>query len=80
MEILQVDRVWDVALIGFGDMGHALASYNGFGNRGFKIKLIFDNDPNKIGESMGDYTILDATNMKEERSGNEPLKKMPAGS
>src|SRR4030042_140590 len=44
-EILHVDRVWEVALVGAGDMGHALASYNGFNHRGFEIKVIFDSDP-----------------------------------
>src|SRR3989304_9588404 len=36
-EILKVDRIWEVALIGVGGIGHALARYNGFTDRGFKI-------------------------------------------
>ena len=65
-EILKVDRVWEVALIGAGDMGHALASYNGFNQRGFQIKLIFDNDTEKIGQEIGSYTVLDSETMKSE--------------
>ena len=38
-EILQVERVWDVALIGMGDMGHALARYQGFSDRGFRVTI-----------------------------------------
>jgi len=65
-EILQVDRVWDVALVGAGDMGHALASYQGFNHRGFQIKLIFDNDPEKLGSYIGDYKVMDIADMNEE--------------
>ncbi len=62
-EILRVNRVWDVALVGAGDMGHALARYQGFANRGFCIAMIFDNDPAKIGQKVGDYVIEDATKL-----------------
>ncbi len=34
-EILHVDRMWDVVLVGAGDLGNALASYKGFAGRGF---------------------------------------------
>jgi redox-sensing transcriptional repressor len=59
--ILKVDRVWDAALIGMGDMGHALARYNGFTNRGFHVVMVFDNDPNKIGQKVGEFEILSTT-------------------
>ncbi len=36
-EILRVEHVWDVALVGMGDMGHALARYPGFGDQGFRV-------------------------------------------
>ncbi|MCX7609491.1 MAG: redox-sensing transcriptional repressor Rex [Anaerolineales bacterium] len=64
-EILQVDRVWDVAIIGMGDVGHALARYQGFKNRGFRVAMVFDNDPQKIGKQVGEFTILDAAHMVE---------------
>ncbi|MEA3439330.1 MAG: redox-sensing transcriptional repressor Rex [Chloroflexota bacterium] len=57
--ILRVDKVWDVALIGAGDAGHAIANYQGFANRGFRVAMIFDNDKEKIGSKIGDYTIQD---------------------
>src|SRR5512137_100739 len=59
-EILHVGEVWDVALVGMGDMGHALARYQGFRDRGFRIAMIFDNDPAKIGEQVGEFVIQDA--------------------
>ena len=58
-DILKVDRGWEVVVVGMGDIGHALARYNGFANRGFHIKMVFDNDPQKIGQKVGDYEIFD---------------------
>jgi redox-sensing transcriptional repressor len=63
--ILKVDRIWDIALIGAGDMGHALARYQGFYNRGFHIVMVFDNDPAKIGEKIDGFVIEDAASMVE---------------
>jgi len=56
-QILHLDREWPVALVGAGHIGHALASYNGFQHRGFRIAWIFDNDSRKIGTSVGGLTI-----------------------
>jgi redox-sensing transcriptional repressor len=61
--ILKVDREWEVALVGAGDLGRALARYNGFLNRGFQITLIFDNDPAKIGTTLNGFEVLDAATM-----------------
>jgi redox-sensing transcriptional repressor len=55
--ILKLDREWAVALVGAGFLGHALASYDGFLDRGFRISAIFDNDPNKIGMDMGGLVV-----------------------
>jgi redox-sensing transcriptional repressor len=62
-EILRVNRMWDVVLVGAGDMGHALARYPGFANRGFRISMIFDIDPSKIGQKVGEFTIEDAAKL-----------------
>jgi redox-sensing transcriptional repressor len=59
-EILQVEHVWDVALVGMGDMGHALARYQGFNDRGFRVAMVFDNDPEKVGTQVGEYVVRDA--------------------
>jgi redox-sensing transcriptional repressor len=63
--ILNVDRVWDVAVIGAGDIGNALARYQGFTNRGFRVTLVLDNNPNKVGTKIGDFVIQDIANLKE---------------
>ena len=54
-----------MALVGAGDMGHALAHYQGFANRGFKVVMVFDNDKNKIGQKIGDFTTDDTANLVE---------------
>jgi redox-sensing transcriptional repressor len=64
-EILKVDRIWDVVLVGAGDMGHALANYQGFQNRGFRIVMIFDADKNKVGQKIGEFVIEDAEKIVE---------------
>lgn len=63
--ILKVDRSWDVVLVGAGDMGHALARYQGFANRGFNIVMVFDNDPEKIGEKIDPFVVEDSSRMVE---------------
>ncbi len=57
-QILHLDRIWDVALIGVGDLGHALANYQGFVAQGFRLAAIFDADPKKIGAKVGELTVL----------------------
>ncbi len=56
-KILKVDCVWPVVMVGAGNLGTALASYNGFENRGFRIVALFDSDPQKIGEQLGGVTV-----------------------
>jgi redox-sensing transcriptional repressor len=63
--ILKVDRVWEVVLVGFGDLGHAIAHYHGFHDRGFEIRMAFDSDPAKIGQSLAGFTIDDMSTMVE---------------
>jgi redox-sensing transcriptional repressor len=64
--ILHVDKVWDVVLIGAGDLGHAIANYRGFLDRGFQIVTVFDNDPEKVGKEAGNFIVQDTINMVEE--------------
>ncbi|NWG15585.1 MAG: redox-sensing transcriptional repressor Rex [Chloroflexi bacterium] len=56
-QVLKINREWEVALVGAGDLGSALAHYRGFANRGFRIACVFDNAPAKIGARVGDFTI-----------------------
>jgi len=53
---------WPVAIVGLGNLGHALANYRGFGARGFRVVALVDADPEKVGERVADLVIepLDA--------------------
>lgn len=62
-QILKVERAWDVVLVGMGDMGHALARYQGFTDRGFRVAMVFDSDPARIGEQVGEFVVRDAKGM-----------------
>lgn len=55
--ILNVEDVWDIVLIGIGDLGRAIANYRGFVERGFRIVAIYDNDLGKIGQRVGKFTV-----------------------
>jgi redox-sensing transcriptional repressor len=54
---LGLTRDWPVAIVGLGNLGHALANYRGFGERGFQIVALVDADPAKVGERIGDLAI-----------------------
>ncbi len=64
-QIIQVDSIWDVIIVGAGDIGHGIARYPGFGNQGFRVTGVFDNNPNKIGTNIGDFTVQDSASMEE---------------
>jgi redox-sensing transcriptional repressor len=51
--ILNLTRNWDVALVGFGHLGQAIARYRGFLESNFHIAAVFDDDPSKIGRRAG---------------------------
>lgn len=56
-QILHVDKIWDMVVVGAGDVGHALSRYQGFSNRGFRVVMVFDNDPRKVGLEIGPFQI-----------------------
>jgi redox-sensing transcriptional repressor len=64
-KILHVNHEWDVVLVGAGDIGSALAYYKGFADRGFKVRMVFDSDPAKIGAQIGDFIVQDYATMVE---------------
>jgi redox-sensing transcriptional repressor len=66
-QILKVDRMWDVVLVGAGNLGKAIADYGGFAGKGFVIRAIFDTDPGKIASPMGidNLTVRDVHDLGE---------------
>jgi redox-sensing transcriptional repressor len=64
-QILGLDKVLGVAIVGAGNLGLALADYPGFTQEGFQIQALFDNVPSKIGErSRGGVPIYDIHELK----------------
>jgi len=64
-KILNLDRVWQVVVVGAGDLGRALTRYQGFASRGIEIGLLFDVDPKVIGMAVGSVVVDDVANMEE---------------
>ncbi len=52
------DNAAEALIIGAGNLGSALAAYNGFSAYGLSIAAIFDKDPGKIGKRIGHLTVL----------------------
>jgi redox-sensing transcriptional repressor len=48
---------WPVVIVGAGNMGQALAGYNGFGDRGFPVGGIVDIDDAKVGAVVGGVRV-----------------------
>jgi redox-sensing transcriptional repressor len=57
--ILGVSMSFQTIIIGAGNMGQALANYENFEKRGFKLIGIFDISPDLIGENIRNIEILD---------------------
>lgn len=68
-KILHVDRDWSLALVGFGDLGQAIAHYGGFSSKGFHINAIFDADPGLVGQPFGEGVVRHVDDLKEVISG-----------
>lgn len=67
--ILGLDREWQVALVGFGNLGSALFHYKGFVRQGFRIAVIFDDDPQKAGRTVDGVQVLSLKELAQEAKG-----------
>src|SRR5213083_1509895 len=54
---LGLTQHWPIAIAGIGNLGHALANYRGFAERGFEVAVLVDADPAKVGERVGELSI-----------------------
>lgn len=64
-EILGLKHEWRVAIVGAGNIGRALANYGEFKKQGFKITLMMDSSPDKIGGKINDLPIEDTAKLGE---------------
>jgi redox-sensing transcriptional repressor len=54
---LGLTQHWPIVIAGVGNLGHALANYRGFAERGFRAAALVDNDPTKVGEVVGELRV-----------------------
>ncbi len=57
--IMQLDRPRKAVIVGAGNLGTALAGYQGFRRSIFSLVAVFDNNLSKIGRRLWDLEILD---------------------
>lgn len=56
-EVLGLNRDRALVIVGIGNLGRALATYDGFQRRGFDVVGLFDDADDKIGTTLGDLQV-----------------------
>jgi redox-sensing transcriptional repressor len=71
-EILGLGRRYQVVVVGAGKIGSALVQYRGFGERGFDIVAIYDNDPTRIGKQWNGLVVRDVAWLERDCAQRKP--------
>lgn len=64
-QILNLDRVINVALAGAGNLGKALCNYNTYSQENMKIVAVFDAAPEKFGQKINKLTVQPIHELKQ---------------
>ena len=64
-EILGLNNHWNIAVIGIGHLGAALANYQNLVTLGFNLVALFDQDPNVIGTTVNHVKVEDIANLSQ---------------
>ncbi len=64
-EILGLHRNWNMAIVGLGHLGWALANYPNFSSLGFNMKAVFDVDLSKVGLNIKGVEVSHISQMPE---------------
>jgi redox-sensing transcriptional repressor len=64
-KILRTAGQHNIALIGAGNLGTAIASSDIFADHGFQIVAVFDTAPKKIGTEVGGLTVRSLTELRQ---------------
>jgi redox-sensing transcriptional repressor len=64
-KILRTAGQHNIALIGAGHLGKAIASSEIFADHGFRVVSIFDNDGAKVGTLVGTQTVRDISDLRQ---------------
>ena len=54
---LGLTQDWPVVIVGIGNLGHALANYGGFGERGYPVVALIDADLRTVGEVINGIRV-----------------------
>lgn len=66
--ILGLDREWRIIIVGVGKIGAALAQYEGFRQRGFRVVGLYDSDPGKVGREIDGLTVRATEGLAEDNA------------
>lgn len=55
--ILGTDRISNTLMVGIGNIGRAVAAYQGFRDKGFELVALFDRDERKVGKKVGRLVV-----------------------
>lgn len=64
-EILGLNNHWNIAVIGIGHLGAALANYQNFVTLGFNLVALFDQDPTVIGSTVNHIKVENIENLEQ---------------
>jgi redox-sensing transcriptional repressor len=64
-KILRTQGQHNIALVGAGRLGQAIASSPIFAEHGINIAAVFDNDPEKVGTGVGNVAVSDYRELKQ---------------
>ena len=64
-KILRTAGQHNIALIGAGNLGTAIASSDIFADHGFQIVAVFDTSPEKIGSEVGGLAVRDLSELRQ---------------
>lgn len=64
-EVLGLNKDRALVIVGIGNLGRALATYDGFQRRGFNVVGLFDEDPDKVGMVLGGLSVEPASLLDE---------------
>ncbi len=63
-QILGLDRKWNIAIIGVGHLGWALANYRNFASLGFHLTALFDQNPAIVGQLSNGVDVLSVADLE----------------
>ncbi|MFC5699931.1 redox-sensing transcriptional repressor Rex [Cohnella faecalis] len=64
-QILKLDKILNVALVGTGNLGRALSNYSMYIRDNMKIVAVFDSDPSKYGTFINRLTVQPMNELSE---------------